>query len=61
MRKLETLLELWEYKCEMCSDEKSENSDDETNSKKLMDLIRTRVDATNFDFVEHIRSAEESP
>ncbi|MBO5766106.1 MAG: PD-(D/E)XK nuclease family protein, partial [Lentisphaeria bacterium] len=59
MRKIETLLDLWEYKCEMCSAEKSENSDDETNSIKLMDLIRTRADATNFNFVEHIRSAEE--
>ena len=59
MRKIETLLELWEYKCEMCSAEKSENSDNETPSIKLMDLIRTRADATNFDYVEHIRSAEE--
>ena len=59
MRKIETLLELWEYKCEMCSAEKSENSDNETPSIKLMDLIRTRADATQFDYVEHIRSAEE--
>ena len=59
MRKIETLLELWEYKCEMCSAEKSENSDNETPSIKLMDLIRTRADATNFDYVKHIRSAEE--
>ena len=59
MRKIETLLELWEYKCEMCSAEKSENSDNETPSIKLMDLIRTRADATKFDYVEHIRSAEE--
>lgn len=59
MKKINTLLELWEYRCEMCSAEKSENSDNETTSIKLMDLIRTRADATKFDYVEHIRSAEE--
>lgn len=62
MKKINNLLELWDYKCKMCSVPTQENSDTETNSTNLMDIINERVklegNLKKYD-IKRIRSAEE--